>query len=475
MKALAGFVFTIALLGALWGVLALVAVLAGVMPPLPGAEPAPVPAPEDEALAILDAAASPSAVDAAVPPPSPLPPPPLASAPVEPSPAEAPVAEAPRAIAPTAPEASRYRIEGHLAMEGLSALYQGAVSGGDIVPGDDLELAVGCADRTSIVSFDASLTPTRIAVIEHAPSDAANIAFPGRALVTGEDGTFILPVHHESPRGGSRGGGLFAIQARRGRFTARRMMAGPMLAAARADLDGRVGDELVVLDRREPWAERPAVAHVLSARGRVTSDVTLGIYAGSIALADLNGDGRPDLAATPDGALQFALGERGGFGDVQTSEQHGEWAIIATDLDGDGRAELVTSGQTTTLHRFADGALEHTVLPLPSQGGAIQVIAALDIDGDGRQDLLARYEELVVFAQTEPLRFDRSSLGTPRPLDACILDLDHDARLDLVYLVQEGEGCALVVVPHFDLRQRVPAAAAVEMMDAASLSRVVLR
>jgi hypothetical protein len=111
---------------------------------------------------------------------------------------------------------------------------------------------------------------------------------------------------------------------------------------------------------------------------------------------DLDGDGRPDLAVTGSGSGNVSLllrGPLGGFtGDPASpiAVGAGPTGVVAPDLNGDGRPDLaVTSnaaGTVNVLLRSGAGfaAAADTPIALPANPSGI---AAGDVDGDGRPDL----------------------------------------------------------------------------------------
>ena len=122
--------------------------------------------------------------------------------------------------------------------------------------------------------------------------------------------------------------------------------------------------------------------------------------------ADLNGDGKPDLAYYGDPKELVVLYNQGTNGwsapktwpidDGQLSPN----AMATGDLNGDGRTDLVLLGETCVyiLSQQADHTLSEPVkLPLATSVKSVQVV---DIDGDGRSDLL-----LVNWEDRNPFRF----------------------------------------------------------------------
>jgi hypothetical protein len=126
----------------------------------------------------------------------------------------------------------------------------------------------------------------------------------------------------------------------------------------------------------------------------------------ALVVADLNGDGRPDLAYYGEpkelvvlynqGTNGWSTPKRWPIDDGQLSIN----ALCAGDLNGDGRTDLVLLGETCVY--FLPQKADHT-LGEPEKipySGAVKSIQVLDVDGDGRSDLL-----LVNWEDRNPFRF----------------------------------------------------------------------
>ena len=123
-------------------------------------------------------------------------------------------------------------------------------------------------------------------------------------------------------------------------------------------------------------------------------------------VADLNGDGRPDIAyygEPKELVVQYNLGsnhwsapKRFAIDDGQLSPN----ALVTGDINGDHLTDLVLLGETQiyVLSQKPDHTLgEPEKIPY---SGAVKAIQLLDIDGDGRTDLL-----LVNWESPTPFRF----------------------------------------------------------------------
>jgi FG-GAP-like repeat len=126
----------------------------------------------------------------------------------------------------------------------------------------------------------------------------------------------------------------------------------------------------------------------------------------ALVVADLNGDGRPDLAYYGEPKELVVLYNQGTNGwstpkrfpidDGQLSAN----ALCAGDLKGDGRQDLVLLGENCVylLPQKADHTLgEPEKIPY---SGSVKSVQVLDVDGDGRNDLL-----LVNWEDRNPFRF----------------------------------------------------------------------
>jgi len=232
-----------------------------------------------------------------------------------------------------------------------------------------------------------------------------------------------------------------------------------------ADLDPAPGSELVAVQRSSGvvralrLASKPA-KHYLGTIEIHAFEQTRGGRARSMAIGDLNGDGRQDLVVTEPGIAQVAVylqdaqgrfASRKLFPSLSNSD-----AVRVADLDGDGRAEVVvlsSSERAVGIASFKQGRLPFPeLMDLP---GVPKALDTGDLNGDGRADLVVvtelekkegKYKKkaFLFFEQAEkgglPKQATRrvEEATSQAPSDLMLLDIDHDGRRDLLLFESYG-------------------------------------
>ena len=161
----------------------------------------------------------------------------------------------------------------------------------------------------------------------------------------------------------------------------------------------------VTVDRLTGSSRLPFVGTFNANRGVTAAtflpkiDYTTGTGPYSTAIADVTGDGRPDILVTNFTSNTVSLFERsvgpGGF-TFSSFEPRQDFAsgtspdgLTVADLDGDGRLDVLTANSgansITVFHSEATGTATRADIPC----GSVPVkVAVRDMDGDGKQDIV---------------------------------------------------------------------------------------
>lgn len=184
---------------------------------------------------------------------------------------------------------------------------------------------------------------------------------------------------------------------------------------------------------------------VLLGRGDGTfapvSQVTVGgNHPAHVAIADLNGDGHPDAVTANqfEGTISVLLGRGDGTFDPSRDFPAGDgpaWVAVG-DVDRDGKADLVLAPNLDVLIGNGDGTFRRPVAyPV---GVAVRSVALADFDGDGWLDAAAGYEGGGTFIYV--LLGDRqggfaAATGYDsgyNPRIVTVADVNRDGRADIV-------------------------------------------
>ena len=166
-------------------------------------------------------------------------------------------------------------------------------------------------------------------------------------------------------------------------------------------------------------------------------------------MADLNGDGKPDIAyygEPKELVVQYNQGSNGWSSPKRWAIDDGQLtpnALSSGDLNGDGRTDLLLLGENT-LYWFRQDEDKSLGEPIKiPYSGAVKSAQLLDIDGDGRDDLL-----LVNWDSPNPFRFRlQNSSGQLGPEIHFALppirsywadDLDGDHKTEMITIAQNS-------------------------------------
>ncbi|MGE3164866.1 MAG: FG-GAP-like repeat-containing protein [Planctomycetota bacterium] len=175
-----------------------------------------------------------------------------------------------------------------------------------------------------------------------------------------------------------------------------------------------------------------------------------------VRVADLNGDGAPEILKNTNGALNVAYNQGGGsFSLTQNLNVVDTYGFAVGDLDGDGLNDVYVGqdGQDRyQVNQSAPGAIPiqwqtTQVNGSPLTAGFVGNISIVDLDGDSRNDVVVCDQDTDVSGCTRRLAFLRNVdnggvpvLFDPHPTptiaqdfgtyDAAIADFDGDGLLD---------------------------------------------
>src|SRR5208337_3451295 len=212
------------------------------------------------------------------------------------------------------------------------------------------------------------------------------------------------------------------------------------------------GTVSVLLNTTAPGATTPSFA--------TQQTFAVGIGPSSVTVADVNGDGKPDLivanggsgtvsvlrnAAAPGATTpSFATQQTFAVGSYPSS-------VTAADVNGDGKPDLIVANEVGTvsvlLNTTAPGATTPSFAPEQTfavGSGAFSVTAA-DVNGDGKPDLIVANPNsgtVSVLLNTTPApatTFDANSFPTPpifftgiAPFSVTAADVNGDGEPDLI-------------------------------------------
>jgi hypothetical protein len=236
---------------------------------------------------------------------------------------------------------------------------------------------------------------------------------------------------------------------------------------ALADLDGDGRLDIVAADYLD---NKISVFQNLSSPGNLTSntfgariDLAVGASPRDVAVADFDGDGRPDIAVACYDSGTVSIIQNLNSGGMLTTNSFALWfdlaaasgieGIVSVDVDGDGKADLVTCGGNSD----ATSIFRNTSLPgsLSTNSFANRVdfpgggdwLAAGDLDGDGKPDVAVgswTKQVLSVFRNTSTAGSITSNSLAPR-VDysvganvhrVAIGDLDGDGKPEVVVVAE---------------------------------------
>jgi hypothetical protein len=341
---------------------------------------------------------------------------------------------------------------------------------------------------SSVAQVQSTLSPrdymALVAAVAAAPVDysSAQFAAPVDTGFFGYVGPAAVDIDHDGntdlvASGGAAHDVVIALNDGSGRFRPFALHdtcglkacypdAGPFAAG---DLDGDGLPELVVggVAPADPWVYSWRNQSTPGAPSFATGSSAFHFQVlalPTVAIGDLNGDGRNDLAVTypPSGGGPSASPRTLGYVQGATGFAQGQnlslpFGQVIADVDGDGLPDLLAVDRNLVaiaLNRTAPGGMTTFAAPTWFDAGfsftAVDSLTVGDVDGDGMPDVIVAISQTLLVLHNSghvgaPAFAKRYGGQAPVPtqsrvpeaLQLAVADFDHDGKLDLVAMGSE--------------------------------------
>lgn len=297
-----------------------------------------------------------------------------------------------------------------------------------IVPANDLPQSVAVAD------FNRDQKPDLVLVNAPADFGQGNIS----VLLGNGDGTFRNPVQYAA------GVGTTSLTV--------------------ADLDGDGNPDVVVANSDTAHVTTGAL-NVFIGKGdgtfRTATTYDFGRGAASVAVADLNGDGKVDLAVStfdrttipgPATVSVFLGNGDGTFGAPNAFVTGAAGSIIAEDFDGDGQVDIAVASSVNNTVSLLLGAGDGTFRSQVDfgAGNSPRSLVAGDFNGDGHIDLItpnfnSDSAGLLLGNGDGTFQTRIDYAVSEQPVSMVVGDFNGDGKSDLASADTYGEGISLLL------------------------------
>jgi hypothetical protein len=222
---------------------------------------------------------------------------------------------------------------------------------------------------------------------------------------------------------------------------------------------GITGAGTVGLNLVDNGSIRDAAGNRLAQAGTMSfqqTNVTMGLLPMSLAVADVNGDGRPDLITANDGNARVSVRLGLANGTYQVAANYAVGAnprgVVVADVNRDGRLDIVVvdrGGSTVTWLR-GSGTGSFVAQPRLSAGSAPSAVVVADVNLDGLPDFVVANPlagTVSILAQTSSGGFQsRRSVSVPgTPNSLAVADVNLDGRPDIVTADSNGSTVAVLL------------------------------